>query len=466
LDYFRAFGADQSGVTEGEIVVQLADKQVIVVGLGRSGVAAARLCLSQGARVIGTDANPLSQLTAAAQDLPITFAAGGHTGVDFESADLVVVSPGVPSIPELARAEQAGVEVIGELEFAARFCTNPIIAIGGTNGKSTVTTLLAAMFAAGDYRVFSGGNLGSPLSEAALSSWDILAVEVSSFQLERAPSFHPRVSILLNITEDHLDRYANFEDYANAKGNAFLCQTAQDFAVIPANDPECERQATRGRAQIVTFGTGADYLIRSRSIIEAASGELFGFESSRLFGLHNAQNIAACIAAARAMNLDRSAIERALSEYVPLPHRMAYVAEIAGVRFYDDSKGTNVGASVTALKGLEENRGVLIAGGRDKLGDYAPLVDALQKKGRALVVLGEAAERIATAARGVVPTSRVANLQEAVETAMNHALPGDAVLLSPACSSFDMFSGYAERGDQFVAAVRRLQRPKESTSCE
>jgi UDP-N-acetylmuramoylalanine--D-glutamate ligase len=446
--------------------VQLAGKHVIIVGLGGSGVAAARLCLSQGAKVLGTDANPLSSLSAAAQALPITFATGGHAGVDFASADLVVVSPGVPSIPELARAEEAGVEVIGELEIGARFCKSPMIAIGGTNGKSTVTTLLAAMFAAGEYRVFSGGNLGSPLSDAALLNWDVLAVEVSSFQLERAPSFHPRVSILLNITEDHLDRYANFEAYANAKGNAFLCQTAQDFAVIPFNNSECERQAKRGRARILTFGQEGDYVVRSRSIIEATSGERFGFENSQLFGLHNAQNIAACIAAARALGLNREAIEQALQEYVPLPHRMAYVAEIGGVRFYDDSKGTNVGASVTALQGLEESRGVLIAGGRDKLGDYSPLVDALQKKGRALVVLGEAAQRIATAAHGVVPTSHVANLQEAVQAAMSHALPGDAVLLSPACSSFDMFSGYAERGEQFVAAVRRLQGPQESKQCE
>ncbi len=446
--------------------MQLAGKQVIIVGLGSSGVAAARLCLAQGAKVIGTDVNPLSSLSAAAQGLPITFATGGHAGVHFETADLVVVSPGVPSIPELASAEAAGVEVIGELELGARFCASPIIAIGGTNGKSTVTTLLAAMLVAGEFRVFSGGNLGSPLSEAALLNWDVLAVEVSSFQLERAPLFHPRVSILLNVTEDHLDRYSNFEAYANAKGNSFLNQSAQDFAVIPADDPECERQAKRGRAQIVTFGQAGDYTIRSRSIIEAASGERFSFESSQLFGLHNAQNIAASIAAARTMHLSRSAIEKALCEYVPLPHRMAYVAEIGGVRFYDDSKGTNVGASVTALKGLEENRGVLIAGGRDKLGDYAPLVDALQKKGRALVVLGEAAQRIAKAAQGVVPTLHVTSLQEAVETAMSHALPGDAVLLSPACSSFDMFSGYGERGEQFVAAVRRLQGPKESKSCE
>ena len=328
--------------------------------------------------------------------------------------------------------------------------------------KSTVTTLLASMFDCDKRKVFSGGNLGSPLSEAALANWDILVVEVSSFQLERASRFHPVVSILLNITEDHLDRYPNLDAYANAKGNAFVCQTGEDVAIIPSDDGACEEQARRGRAQIITFGEEGDYAIRRRSVLETASGERFDFEGSRLFGRHNALNIAASIAAARTMGLPRSAIEQALSEYIPLPHRMAYVGEIGGVRFYDDSKGTNVGASVTALKGLEETRGVLIAGGRDKLGDYTPLIDALKKKGRALIVLGEAAERIAKAAMGAVPTSHVTSLQQAVEIALRYAQPGDAVLLSPACSSFDMFSGYAERGEQFVAAVRRIQDPRES----
>ncbi len=442
--------------------MQLAGKQIIVVGLGRSGVAAAQLCLSQGAKVIGTDTVPASKLSEAARKLPILLLAGGHSDVDFGSADLVVVSPGVPPLPELQRAERAGIEVIGELELAARFCSGPIIAIGGTNGKSTVTTLLASMIASEHSRVFSGGNLGAPLAEAALDNWDVFVVEVSSFQLERAPRFHPKLSILLNITEDHLDRYPNFEAYANAKGNAFVCQTAEDFAIIPSNDRASALQAERGKAKILTFGESGDYCIEGRRIVESLTGQRFNFGNSRLFGHHNAMNIAACIAAARTMALQRANLEQALLHYVPLPHRMAYVGDINGVRFYDDSKGTNVGASVTALSGLEEARGVLIAGGRDKLGDYAPLVEALKLKGRALIVLGEAADRITDAARGVVPTAHVDNLEQAVAVALEHALPGDAVLLSPACSSFDMFSGYAERGERFVAAFRGLQTSRES----
>jgi UDP-N-acetylmuramoylalanine--D-glutamate ligase len=436
--------------------MDLSGKKVVVVGLGKSGIAAARLCLKQGASVTGTDTSPESKLSESALTLPMKLVAGSHAGVDFERADLIVVSPGVPPLAAFDQAAKAGVEVIGELELAARFCVGPMIAVGGTNGKSTVTTLLALILEQKFARVFSGGNLGEPLANAAFQSWDVLVVEVSSFQLERAPQFHPKVSLLLNITEDHLDRYPDFQAYANAKGNAFVQQAENDFAVIPADDDSCALQARRGRGKVVTFGGKGDYQVHGRSIIERATKESFSFEESRLFGLHNANNIAACIAAARTFGVKKPDIERALSAYVPLAHRMALVSDVRGVRFYDDSKGTNVGASVTALLGLAEAKGVLIAGGRDKLGDYAPLVEALKAKGRALVVIGEAADRIANAANGTVPISRAASIEQAVGLAMGHAKPGDAVLLSPACSSFDMFSGYAERGDKFVAAVKQL----------
>lgn len=264
--------------------MQLQAKRVIIVGLGRSGVAAARLCVAHGAEVIGTDARPRSTLSEAAQSLPVMLVTGGHAGIAFESADVVVVSPGVPPMPELDRAARAGAEVIGELELAARFCKGPIIAIGGTNGKSTVTTLLASMFERDSRRVFSGGNLGLPLSEAVFSTWDVLVVEVSSFQLERAPRFHPRVAILLNISQDHLDRYLSTDDYANAKGNMFLSQTASDHAIVPINDRLCEMQAQRGSAKIITFGDGGNYTVQARSIIESASGETFDFVCAAYLG--------------------------------------------------------------------------------------------------------------------------------------------------------------------------------------
>jgi UDP-N-acetylmuramoylalanine--D-glutamate ligase len=437
------------------VMLDLAGKNVIVVGLGRSGIAAARLCAARGANVTGTDSRPAEELAVEVKALPMTLAAGGHGRVRFEAADLVVVSPGVPPLAALDVAEKAGVPVIGELELAASFIEAPIVAIGGTNGKSTVTTAVAALFIAGHKKVFAGANLGTPLSEVVGRRYDVVVAEVSSFQLERAPTFRPRVSVLLNVSEDHLDRYASFEEYANAKGNAFVNQTPEDAAVIPAGDHVVHKQATRGRGRLVTFGQG-DYAVMGASVVERATGERFSLEGTEFHGLHNYANAAAAIAVARCLGLDKAPVEAGLRAFRPLAHRMALVAEVDGVRYYDDSKATNVGAAVTALLGIAEPRAVLIAGGRDKLGSYAPLVDALRSKGRAVVVIGEAAKRIETAIGAAVPVVRASDMEDAVGRARSLAKPGDAVLLSPACASFDMFTSYADRGDRFADAVRKL----------
>lgn len=436
--------------------MELANKRVIVIGLGKSGIAAAKLCKERGASVVGTDSAPLEKLPPGAAELGIELKAGGHDGVRFESADLVVVSPGVPALPELERAEHAGVEVIGELELASRFVTAPIVAVGGTNGKSTTTTLIGVLLRAAGRHVFVGGNLGTPAAEAAGQAFDAVVLEVSSFQLERAPTFHPRVSLLLNVTEDHLDRYPSFTAYAEAKGNAFVNQVQGDIAVVPFGDAITEEQARRGRGELVTFGQAGDYAVADAAVLEAESGERFDLGSSRLHGRHNFENAAAAIAAVRALGVDPEAVRDGLAEFEPLPHRMALVRELSGVRFYDDSKGTNVGASVTALQGLTEPRGVLIAGGRDKQGSYAPLVEALRARGRAVVLLGEAAPKIFDAIGGALPVEHADGMDDAVRRAFRLAKPGDAVLLSPACSSFDMFKSYAERGDRFSAAVQAL----------
>jgi UDP-N-acetylmuramoylalanine--D-glutamate ligase len=430
--------------------------RVIVVGLGKSGISAAKLCLSRGAHVVGTDSAPLEKVSPEARSLGIEIVAGGHAGVPFSESDLVIVSPGVPALPELERAEAAGVEVIGELEFACRSIGAPILAVGGTNGKSTTTTLLAELLTASGKRVFAGGNLGTPAAEAVGHEYDAVVLEVSSFQLERAPSFRPHVSVLLNITEDHLDRYPSFLAYAEAKGNAFVNQTPDDFAIVPSDDVECERQARRGHGRLVHFGPSGDYAVDAHGVVETASGERFDLEASKLFGRHNRENAAAAIAAARALGASLEAARRALVEFTPLAHRMALAGTVRGVRFYDDSKGTNVGAAVTALRGLNETRGVLNAGGRDKLGSYEPLVQALVERGRAAVLIGEAADRIAEAIAGRVRVERAVSMNEAVATAFALAQPGDAVLLSPACSSFDMFKSYADRGQKFVEAVALL----------
>jgi UDP-N-acetylmuramoylalanine--D-glutamate ligase len=447
--------------------VDLSKQTLAVVGLGHSGIAAARLARRLGARVLGFDARERSALPASLEDEGIELRLGPHALQDFAGVELVVVSPGVPPLGVLDELEQRGVngsapvEVIGEFEFATRMLGPESIVIGGTNGKSTTTTLVARMLEGqktphGTAKVFAGANLGEPTALAVGGDWDFIVFEVSSFQLERAPRFRPRVSVLLNVTEDHLDRYPNFAAYAHAKGNAFVNQTPEDVAVVPAGDALCLEQASRGRGRIVTFGEGGDYTVQGDRLVEAASGEGIALGGVALYGKHNWANLAAAVAAVRAVGADWASLERGLQRFVPLGHRMHRVAQRAGVTYYDDSKGTNVGASVTAVLGLVEPRCVLIAGGRDKHGSYAPLVDALAQKGRALVVLGEAAERIATAAQGVLPVLRARDMQDAVQLAAARAQSGDAVLLSPACSSFDMFSGYAERGDVFARAVHAL----------
>lgn len=431
-------------------------KRVIVVGLGDSGVAAAKLALSQGARLTITDSAPVDRLSLEARALDAKLVAGGHGAVSFEQADLVVVSPGVPPLAEIESAQAEGVEVVSEIEFACRFLSAPILCVGGTNGKSTVTTLLGGMLGASGFDVFVGGNLGTPLSAAVGKQFDALVVEVSSFQLERVTSFQPRVSVLLNIAEDHLDRYPSFLAYAEAKGNAFVNQTRQDVAVAPQDDGECIRQARRGRAELVTFGARGDYFVESGAVIERRTGDHYALGQTELCGGHNHENAAAAIAAARSFGVQPEPIRRGLSQFSALPHRMQRVAAYRGVTYYDDSKATNVAAAVTAVRGLSEARGVFILGGRDKGGSYEPLAEALARKGRASVLLGEAAERIAAALNGHCPVHRAASMEGAVRLASELARPGDAVLLSPACSSFDMYESYAERGRSFQQAVQRL----------
>lgn len=445
-------------------MTELRGKRVAVVGLGRSGAAAARLCLRRGARVTGLDDGAVPSLREDARALA---AAGvelqvgpGSLARDLSGMDVVVVSPGVPPTESVTRAAAAGTPVWGEVELAARALgtSTPIVAVGGTNGKSTTTSLVAALLATKLTRVFAGGNLGEPLADHVDEPWDAVVLEVSSFQMERVDTFHPRSAVLLNVTPDHLDRYPSFDAYADAKGNMFLRQGADDVAVIPVGDPLCAAQARRGRGRPVTFGPGGDVDVSEVGV--AHEGHLYPRDSlgagGALAGTHNMANVAAALAAVGPFHLDQAAVARALAAFRGLPHRTALVFEHGGVRFYDDSKGTNVGAAVTALRGLREARAVLIAGGRDKGGSYQPLVEALRAKGRALVVLGEAAAAITRAVGDAVPVVGAKTMEEAVTLAAGLARPGDAVLLSPACSSFDMFRDYAHRGDAFAAAARAL----------
>lgn len=435
----------------------LTGKRVVVVGLGASGVAAAELLLSRGATVVATDAKETVSDEANALALRgATLVLGGHEAASLPAADLVVVSPGVPRFAELAAAEAAGVPIWGEVELAvaAMKFPAPVVAIGGTNGKSTTTELVAALLARAGKNVFVGGNLGEPLARHADERFDVAVLEVSSFQMERVDAFHPRVSVLLNVTPDHLDRYDGLEEYAHAKGNAFVLQTPDDVAVVPAGDEVCLAQARRGRGRVVTFGPGGDVAVTADAVVDGRVG--YPLAKITLQGGHNALNVAAALAAVRPFAIDPEIIAAVLADFSGLPHRMAFVRSLRGVRYYDDSKGTNVGATVTAVRGIAEDKVVLVAGGRDKGGSYGPLVDALRERGRAAVLIGEAKDLIAKALDGVVPCAVATDMADAVKKAASLARDGDAVLLSPACSSFDMFKDYKERGDVFVREVLAL----------
>ncbi len=435
-------------------MLDVRDKRVVVIGLGTSGVAACRLLAKRGARVVGTDARRPDVGALEAEGISLVL--GGHADAKIPEADLVVVSPGVPSFPDLAAAEQKGVPIWGEVELAVRALRTPapVVAIGGTNGKSTTTTLVGELLERAGKRTFVGGNLGEPLAAHADETFDVVVLEVSSFQMERVDAFRPKVSVLLNVSPDHLDRYPSEAAYADAKGNAFVRQTADDVAVVPASDDVCLRQARRGQGKVLTFGTDGDVRVLPDVIVDG--DERYARAEIALQGGHNALNVAAALAAIRPFGVAPAIVREVLASFRGLAHRMVFVRDLRGVRYYDDSKGTNVGASVTAVRGIREEKVVLIAGGRDKGGSYGPLVDALRERGRAAVVIGEARDLIKDAIGDAVPVRAASSMDEAVAISAELARAGDAVLLSPACSSFDMFRDYKDRGDAFVRAVNGL----------
>jgi UDP-N-acetylmuramoylalanine--D-glutamate ligase len=448
--------------------MELAGKKVLVVGLGRSGLAAARLCHGRGARVTGTDMRSSEALGALDLPAEVALELGRHDEKTFVAADLIVMSPGVPALRQVEAARRAGVPITGELELAARFVSAPLVAITGTNGKSTTTTLTGAILAATGRPTFVGGNLGVPLAEAvdgaAAGPGGFCVVEASSFQLETVERFRPHVAVLLNITADHLDRYPDLEAYGRAKTRIFAAQTAADFAVINADDELVERLTRDVPSRRLSLSTRrplaeGGWIQGDALCLKLPGGDLERYPATLpgLVGRHNQENALASLLAGRLAGATPGQALDALTAFRPLAHRMELVAESAGVAYFDDSKGTNVGAVVAALSGFPRPV-VLIAGGRDKGGAYEPLAQAMKDVGRGAVVIGEAADRIFDALSPVVPVARAATMDEAVVRAAALAKAGDAVVLSPACSSFDMFRNYEHRAQVFRAAVDRLQK--------
>jgi UDP-N-acetylmuramoylalanine--D-glutamate ligase len=440
-------------------------KRALVLGFRRTGQAVARVLAARGVAVTVADARAAAELGVDESAWPgVTLRLGDDGAAAVADADLVVPSPGVPrTSPALAAAVRRGVPVAGEIELAARLLGCPIVAITGTNGKSTTTTLVGLALARAGRRVFTGGNLGTPLIDAVDARPEVAVAEVSSFQLEWVERFRPHVGCLLNVTPDHLDRHASFAEYRDTKARLFARQDASDFAVVNRDDPEAWAAAAIGRAFRVPFGTGplpvgafaaAGVLVLR---LPEAGEERYDLGRTRLAGRHNVENMLAAVAAARLAGTPAAAVQTAIDTIEPLPHRLALVAERGGVAWWDDSKATNVGA---AVKSLESFAGpvVLLVGGLGKGGDYEPLARAAAGKVRLAVVFGAARAEIAAAlADADVPVEAATSLEGAVAAAAAAARHGDAVLLAPACASFDMFTDYAARGRAFRAAVEALR---------
>jgi UDP-N-acetylmuramoylalanine--D-glutamate ligase len=461
--------------------MDLRGRTVVVVGVGQTGIALAKFCHRRGATVIVTDGKPAEQLAAKMAELegvPVTWQLGGHDLASFTSADLVVMSPGVPTLPEMIAARAAGVEVIAEIELAYRFLHPEarVLAITGTNGKSTTTALTGALCAESGHPSFCGGNLGNmPMIDAvdhpANVAGGLIVVEVAAFMLENCVSFAPRTGVLTNITADHLDRFGTIERYAEMKGRIWDFQGRSDVAIANAADPWVVREAvdvtpsllwfdSRPGAEVVAgAGISADRrAIVLRGVIGAAAEERYPVDDLVIVGNHNLDNAMGAYLSARSCGVSIDAIRSGARRYRPLPHRMELVGDKAGLYFYDDSKGTNVASVAASVRGFPRPL-ALIAGGVDKGGSYQPMLDALDGVCRGLVLIGAAAPLIRTACeqhRVTYPVIDAVDMHDAVAKAAALVGAGDAVVLSPACASYDMFQNFGHRGRVFRDAVSAI----------
>jgi UDP-N-acetylmuramoylalanine--D-glutamate ligase len=461
----------------------LRGRTVVVVGLAQTGIAVAKFCARRGARVVVTDGKPAAQLAGPIAQLagvPVTWQLGGHDAHSFTTADLVVMSPGVPTLPEMVAARAAGVEVIAEIELAHRFLDPgaTLIAITGTNGKSTTTALTGALCEASGAPTFCGGNLGNmPLIDAvdhpANAPGGLIVAEVAAFMLENCTTFRARAGVLTNITEDHLDRFGTMARYAEIKGRIWDTQRTDDLAIGNAADPWTMAETAGIPSRLVTFDSrpGAETArgavlspARDEIVLRGATGawgtreERYPTSDLVIVGNHNLENAMAAYLAARGAGVPGDAVRTGARAYRPLPHRMELVGDAGGVQYYDDSKGTNVASVAASVRGFPRPL-VLIAGGVDKGGSYQPMLEALDGVCQGIVLIGQAAPliRAAAAEHGVrYPVVDAADMHDAVRRATELCGPGDAVVLSPACSSYDMFQNFGHRGRVFRDAVAQV----------
>jgi len=448
--------------------MDLHNKRALVVGLGKSGVASALFLKSRGAQVTVSDTKPEAELRDEILLLlehGVTVETGGHGDRTFRGQDLIVVSPGVPfDAPQLVQARSLGEQVIGEVELAARFLAGPIVAITGANGKTTTTSLAGEIIAAGKFPTLVGGNIGTPaisfVDQAGPSTWIVL--EVSSFQLETIVDFRPRIAVILNITPDHLDRHKTFDKYVDAKARIFENQRSDDFTVLNADDATAAGLATRTRAQLFWFSRKKEVekgaFVRGSHIFFGDGHderEVMPLAEVALKGAHNIENVLAGVSIGMLAGRQPEQIRTAISNFKAVEHRLEFVATIAGVDYYNDSKATNVDATIKALESFPANIH-LILGGKDKGSDYTALNDLLRKRVKRVYTIGAAATKIESQIHDAAEIDHAETLDNAMRRATEAAAPGDVILLAPACASFDQFQSYEHRGRVFKETVNLL----------
>jgi len=437
----------------------IANQKILVLGLGATGRSAANFCIARGASVLAADERTEDQLGGLENLDPRVDRILGGSFPDSRDFDLVIPSPGVPPERYRGRARR----VWGDIELAYRSISAPIIAVTGTNGKSTTVRLIEELLCAAGARARAAGNLGTPALEMVGEPLDFAVLEISSFQLESVEAFRPAVAAILNVTPDHLDRHGSFDAYAATKARLLANQRATDAAVLNLDDPTVAAFAQSARARVFPFRTrgpvspGA-FLDAGAVVLcdEAAAPIRISLDALQLTGLHNRENVLAALAVVHAAGVDPVRAADALASFANLPHRSALAGQVRGVRYIDDSKATNPGAAIRSLAGFSENL-VWIAGGRDKALEFSELADVAAKRVRAAVLIGESAKKLEAALAGRIDVSIAATLEEAVQRASQIAQPGDVVLLAPACASQDQFRDFQERGERFCAAVDALR---------